>query len=484
MWQLDAIVLIPLAGALVAAMNATRARLVALAVTLANITVLLSLAPSGVFAGEAVHGLFSPQEAGTMWLLTIDGLSLPFVVLTMLLGIVATLASWEVASRPSAHHALLLGLQSAVLGVFLAEHVLLFYVFWEAVLIPMFFLIGRWGYEGRRQAAVKFFLYTFAGSVFMLIGLLIAIMSLGAVTFTALAQAAGGSAGAGFDQALVFALLGIGLLVKLPAVPFHTWLPDAHVQAPTAGSIMLAGILLKMGGYGLIRLAIPIAPQGWETLAPFLLGLGIVGVVFGAAMALVQDDLKRVVAYSSISHMGFVLVALSVGTETAISAAILVMVSHGLVAGLLFYLVGELYERTHTRELASLGGMSSLTPRLAWSLAFAAFASLGLPGLSGFPGELLAVIEGFRSWSWWIAPIGIGLILAAAYNLRVVAKVNHGASPTSLASIPDLGLRPMLGVALLALPILIIGVWPRTVADLSAPAVQRIIELAMRGVSP
>ncbi len=484
MWQLDALVLIPLAGAVVAALAATKAKLVALTFTLANIALFLSLAPSGIFRGEIVHGLFSPQEPGTMWLLTLDGLSLPLVMLTMLLFIVATLSSWGVTSRPAAHHALLLGLQSAILGVFLAEHVLLFYVFWEAVLIPMFFLIGRWGYEGRRQAAVKFFLYTFAGSVFMLIGLLIALMSLEAITFTAMAQTIGGPAGDGFNQVLVFALLSIGLLVKLPAVPFHTWLPDAHVQAPTAGSIMLAGVLLKMGGYGLIRLAIPIAPEGWEALAPLLLILGIVGVVFGAAMALVQDDLKRVVAYSSISHMGFVLVALSVGTETAISAAILVMVSHGLVAGLLFYLVGELYERTHTRELASLGGLSYLTPRLAWSLAFAAFASLGLPGLSGFPGELLAVMEGFRNWSWWIAPVGIGLVLAAAYNLRVVARVNHGPHPPGLSGLSDLGPRALLGVAILAIPVLVIGIWPRIVADLSTPAVQRIIELAVRGVSP
>lgn len=484
MWQLDALILVPLVGALVAALAKAKARLVALAFTLANLVLLLSLAQSGVFAGEVVHGLFSPQEPGTMWLLTLDGLSLPFVFLALLLSIVATLASWRVNSRPSAHHALLLGLQSAILGVFLAEHALLFYVFWEAVLIPMFFLIGRWGYEGRRQAAVKFFLYTFAGSVFMLIGLLIALMSLGAITFTAMAQAAADSPDGAFNHLLVFVLLSIGLLVKLPAVPFHTWLPDAHVQAPTAGSIMLAGILLKMGGYGLIRLAIPVAPEGWNALAPILLLLGIVGVVFGAAMALVQDDLKRVVAYSSISHMGFVLVALSVGTETAISAAILVMVSHGLVAGLLFYLVGELYERTHTRELASLGGMSSLTPRLAWTLTFAAFASLGLPGLSGFPGEFLAVMEGFRSWSWWVAPVGLGLVLAAAYNLRVVARVNHGPHPAGLSGAPDLGFRALLGVSLLAFPILVIGMWPRIITDLSAPAVQRIIELAVRGVSP
>jgi NADH-quinone oxidoreductase subunit M len=396
--------------------------------------------------------------AGTriaVWALSLDGFALPLVALTALLAVVAVLASWEIAEGPSAHHALLLALTSAVMAVFLAADLLLFYVAWEAVLIPMYFLIGVWGHENRRHAAMKFFVYTFAGSALMLVGLIVVILTQG-TSMPAAALPAN-------LQTLVFWLLAAGFLVKVPVWPLHTWLPDAHVEAPTAGSIMLAGVLLKMGGYGLVRLALPLAPQAAKAAAPVLAALGVIGIVYGALMALAQADLKRLVAYSSVSHMGFVVLAVAVGTPAAIGAAMLGMVSHGLVAGLLFLLVGVLYERTHTREIARLGGLAAQLPLWGTAFTFAALASLGLPGLSGFPGELLTVLEGFGRYTWLMAVPALGVVLAAAYNLYAVRRVNHGPMPEEWTGLGDMRTRESLAVSLLAVGIVALGVWPAAV---------------------
>lgn len=484
MLQLDLLVLLPLFGAAVAAFSAERARLVSLLFTAANLAVFFSLVPHQVFSGRALHGIFPPDEPGRIWLFTIDGLSAQLILLALVLAVGATVASWRVTDGAAAFHALLLALQSAIIGVFLAEHVILFYVFWEAVLIPMYFLIGRFGHENRKHAAMKFFLYTFTGSVLMLVGILIAMETLGAATFTALSAAALSPMSAEFPSTLVYWLLLCGLLVKIPVVPFHTWLPDAHVEAPTAGSIILAGVLLKMGAYGVLRLAMPLAPDAWDASRPVLFAFGIIGVVYGAMMAFAQSDLKRLVAYSSVSHMGFVLVAIASGTQASLSAAILVMISHGLISGLLFFLAGELYERSHTRELADFGGLGGVAPLWSTAFTFAALASLGLPGLSGFPGEFLALLEGFAVWSWWMAPIGFGLVMAAAYNLRAVKACVHGPVAKISAGIGDLDIRGVLGVLLLAIPILLLGLWPRLVIDTSASSVGVMIDMLGRGLVP
>jgi NADH-quinone oxidoreductase subunit M len=463
---LTALVLAPVVGALVCLIagrvRPSAVRVVAVAATL------VALALTAIAAGGAATTAAVPAASGSpaiVWLLRLDGLSLPLVVLTSVLGLVAVLASWSETRRPGAHFALLLALQAAVTLVFVADSILLFYAAWEAVLIPMFFLIGGWGHDDRRHAAMKFFLYTFAGSALMLVGLLIAIFASGQWQLSTITTA---SLDAG-TKTVVFWLLVAGFAVKVPMFPLHTWLPDAHVQAPTAGSIMLAGVLLKMGGYGLLRVALPIAPDVARAAAPLFAVLGIVAIVYGALVALAQTDLKRLVAYSSVAHMGFVVLAIAVGTPLALSAAMLVMVAHGLTAGLLFLLVGQLHDRTHTRALERLGGL--LRPLPAWGalFVFASLASLGLPGLAGFPGELATLIEGFSTYGWWMVAVALGVVLAGAYTLRSVRHVAYGVLPAEWGGLHDLGGVEWLAVAPLAVGIVVLGVWPALVGDVVAP---------------
>lgn len=478
MVRLDLIVLAPLVLAVIAAASgSTRsvARLTGLAAPLVQLGLLASLASGRVLAGERIVGVSLSNVR--VWQLSMDGLSLPLVALTGLTGLMAVAASWNEERRPGAHFALLAVLQGAVAAVFLADNLILFYIAWESVLVPMFLLIGGWGSAGARRAATKFLIYTFAGGAVLLVGVIYSIVTVGSDSISAISA----TGGAGTGGPLVFWLLAVGLLVKLPAVPVHTWLPDAHTEAPTAGSIVLAGVLLKMGGYGLIRIALPFAPNGYESAVPILAALGLAGIIWGAVTAFVQTDLKRLVAYSSVAHMGFVLLAVAVGTPAALSAALVTMVSHGFVAGLLFFLVGSLYHRAHTREIACFGGLGAVTPKWGTAFVFASLASAGLPGLSGFPGEFMATLESFRAFGWWTLVAGVGVVLAAAYNLRALRATVQG-PVGGFAELGDLDAVETATSAFTAVAILVVGVAPWLVTSLASPVVTLIADAIGRGV--
>lgn len=472
---------LPLAAVLVCLLVRSRcgsARAVAIAGSVATLVAATILAIA-VTSADPAHLAWQPfgAEGGAPLALFADGLSIAFVLLTAVLGVVAVLVSSPAEDDAPAFFALLLALESAVMTVFLAGDLVLFYVAWEAVLIPMFFLIGGWGHEGRRHAAMKFFIYTFAGSALMLVGLLIVVFVSGESRLSVLQSAALGTGA----RTLVFWLLVAGFAVKIPVFPLHTWLPDAHVEAPTAGSIMLAGVLLKMGGYGFLRLALPVAPEAAHAAAPLFAALGVIGIVYGALMALAQSDLKRLVAYSSVSHMGFVVLAIAVGTPLALTAAMLTMVAHGLTAALQFLLVGLLYDRTHTRALERFGGLMRTLPVWGTAFVFAALASLGLPGLAGFPGELVTVLEGFTAFGWWIAIVAFGVVVASAYALRAVRSVAQGPEREEWLDLSDLDVREASAVAPLAVALVVLGVWPGFVAFVVSPLMTQLATAMGRG---
>jgi NADH-quinone oxidoreductase subunit M len=384
--------------------------------------------------------------------LGLDGLSLWMFGLAALLSLTAVFVSWEaVQDRPVGFYVLLLVLEAAMLGVFAARDVILFYVFFEFTLVPLFFLIGIWGHEERRRAAVKFFIYTLTGSLFTFLGLLAIVLwaasHTGSVTFDieALTDATRihplpMSAAGGWLQLIVFLALLAGFAVKVPIVPFHTWLPLAHVEAPTGGSVDLAGVLLKLGIYGFLRFSMPMLPEATAAAAPWLFGLGVAGIIYGALVALVQTDLKRLIAYSSVSHMGYIVMGLFALTPVATEGANLQLVNHGLSSAGLFALVGMIYERFHTRNIASLGGIAAKAPWLTVFFMLFTFSSIGLPGLNGFVGEFMILAGSFqRAWSgvstaWRSTYLAMsllavaGVVLGAWYMLWAVERVFFGGS--------------------------------------------------------
>ncbi|MFM1996142.1 MAG: hypothetical protein RLZZ111_529 [Planctomycetota bacterium] len=384
--------------------------------------------------------------------LGLDGLSIWLFGLSALLSLTAVLVSWDaIQEKPAGFYVLLLLLEAAMLGVFAARDVILFYVFFEFTLVPLFFLIGIWGHEERRRAAVKFFIYTLTGSVLAFLGLLTIVLwnasHSGVVTFDIAALTAGlkahplpMTAERGWLQWLVFLALFAGFAVKVPIVPFHTWLPLAHVEAPTGGSVDLAGVLLKIGIYGFLRFSLPMLPDASAAAAPWLFGLGVVGILYGALVALVQTDLKRLIAYSSVSHMGYIVMGLFALEPVAIEGANLQLLNHGLSAAGLFAIVGMLYERFHTRSIANLGGIASKAPWLTVLFMLFTFSSIGLPGLNGFVGEFLILAGSFqRAWTGVADSIRIpylvmavtavtGVVLGAWYMLWAVERVFFGPS--------------------------------------------------------
>jgi NADH-quinone oxidoreductase subunit M len=425
----------------------------------------------------------------------IDGISLPLFELTLLLSFLCTIYTWRVLpepGRPKAFLALVLLLETGMAGTFVSFDLVLFFIFWELVLVPMYFLIGIWGSANREYAAIKFFLYTLFGSVFMLLGFIALFFKSNPHTFDIVQLSAQGGAGLAASKAVqnvIFAGLFLGFAIKVPMWPFHTWLPDAHTEAPTVGSVLLAGILLKMGAYGFIRIALPILPQAAKIWAPAIGILAVIAIVYASLACLAQRDLKRLIAFSSVGHMGFVMLGIATLTDVGINAAIFGMVAHGVITGMLFFEVGSIYDRYHTRQIADIGGgMLQKLPLLAGIFAFTAIASLGLPGLAGFWGEVMALISSYSPSHLLSGHVtlfrtlmvfgGIGTILTAGYFLWTLQRVNLGTAPDTWRerALPDASTVELVSWAPLLVGILVLGLFPRIVLGTTNEAVSALVK--------
>jgi NADH-quinone oxidoreductase subunit M len=426
----------------------------------------------------------------------IDGISLPMFELTLLLSFLCAIYSWRILpapGRPKAFFALMLLLETGMAGTFVSFDLVLFFVFWELVLVPMYFMIAVWGSSNREYAAIKFFLYTLFGSVFMLLGFIALFFNSHPHTFDIVQLSQQASAGLALTrtvQNLIFAGLFLGFAIKVPMWPFHTWLPDAHTEAPTVGSVLLAGILLKMGTYGFIRISLPILPQAAKTWAPAIGILAVIAIVYASLACLAQRDLKRLIAFSSVGHMGFVMLGIATLTDVGINAAIFGMVAHGLITGMLFFEVGSIYDRYHTRQISDIGGgMLQKMPLLAGIFAFTAIASLGLPGLAGFWGEVTALLSSYNPAGILSGHLtlfrtlmvfgGIGTILTAGYFLWTLQRVNLGTLPESWKekTLPDVTTVEMLAWVPLLAGILLLGVFPRVVFGTTSEAVTALTKI-------
>ena len=479
-WILHALLAIPMLGALLILLApAARARWIALIVT--TLELVLSL---GLWWGVDTRTGTMQMTSGFDWIpawgvryaVGIDGISLTMVLLTTLLMPLCVLGSWtQITTRERGYYALLLALTTGVLGVFVATDLFLFYVFWEVMLIPMYFIIGIWGGKNRLYAAIKFFIFTMAGSLLMLVAIVAMVWWIGGRTgvlsfdYAHLLANARMLGPAGLSPWL-FAAFALAFAIKVPVFPFHTWLPDAHVEAPTAGSVLLAAVLLKMGTYGFLRFAVPFFPD--VAMSPFVTNLvvvlAVIGIVYGALVALVQPDIKKLVAYSSVSHLGFVMLGIWAATVASLDGAVMVMIGHGFSTGALFFLVGMLYERRHTREIAAYGGLARVVPIMSLIFTIVALSSIGLPGLNGFVGEFLVLVGSFRIHPVATGIAATGVIFAAAYMLWALQRVflNRLDKPEN-EGIRDLGPRELLVMAPLLAGIIWMGLYP-------APVLQRI----------
>jgi NADH-quinone oxidoreductase subunit M len=488
---LTAAIFLPIVGAALMALiprdREDMLKAVALLITAATAIITVSL----LFGFDLDDAGSLQYESNTSWIdvinsryhIGIDGISLPLLILSAVITLLCVIYSWDhfpEPHNPKAFLILMLVLETGMNGTFAAQDLILFFVFFELVLLPMYFMIGVWGGPNRQYAAIKFFLYTLFGSALMILSFL-ALYFKGGQTFDIplLIEQAGAITHG--TQLLIFGGLFMGFAIKVPMFPFHTWLPDAHTEAPTVGSVILAAVLLKLGTYGFIRIAIPILPEAAQSWAPWIGLLAVIGIIYGALGCLAQQDMKRLIAFSSVAHMGFVMLGIATLTDFGINAAVFGMVAHGLITGMLFFVAGSIQERFHTRELSRLGGLLLQAPRLGWILGFCAFASLGLPGLAGFWGEFPAILSAYQpadglneaTFRAYMAVAAIGTVFAAGYLLWMLQRVAFGTvSPEfEKAHIHDVHIPEYLAWTPLLIGILLFGIFPHLLFDMIDPAV-------------
>jgi NADH-quinone oxidoreductase subunit M len=464
--------LFPLAGAVTLALigravSDRDVKIVALAaalVTFAASLLILRDFSTGQPGYQLIERAWWVRSFGLQYLVGVDGISLWLVLLTTFLFPVSILASWKVETNVARYMIALLALETAVLGTFLSLDLLLFFLFFEALLVPMYLIIGGWGSANRVHAAIKFFLFTMAGSAFLLVAILFLYARSGQpgpATFDVQQLSQVAAALPVQTARWLFLAFFVAFAVKVPLFPLHTWLPDAHTEAPTAGSVLLAGVLLKVGAYGLLRFNLSLFPEASRHFATFVSVLAVIGIIYGAVCALIQTDVKRLVAYSSVSHLGFVVLGIFAFTQQAVTGGVLQMVNHGLATGALFLLVGMVYERTHTRELAEMGGLAGVMPWLLGALLFTVFASAGLPGLNSFVGEFLVIVGTFAVSHVFGALSAIAVVLAAIYLLWSYQRVAYGPLREEHRHLTDLSGREVAVLAPVLALILVFGIYPK-----------------------
>ena len=496
-WLVTLAVFLPLVGSLVILLipkeNETAAKVTALLAS--GLALLAGIAIAFRFDYSAAHEL--QMAVKLSWIpqidvnyhVAVDGISLALLLLSLFITFLCVIYSWDHLPEPrnaKAFLALMLLLETGMSGTFVAFDLILFFIFWELVLLPMYFLIGLWGGPRREYAAIKFFLYTLLGSAFMLLGFLALYFKTGTFDIVELTNARPEFARA--TSLILFGGLFLGFAIKVPMFPFHTWLPDAHTEAPTVGSVLLAAVLLKMGTYGFVRIALPILPEAARSWAPTIGLLGAIGIIYAALCCMAQSDLKRLIAFSSVGHMGFVMLGIATLTPIGINAAVFGMLAHGVITGMLFFLAGSIHERYHTREIAEIGGgMLKKIPLIASILAFMSFASLGLPGLAGFWGEFPALLASYQpapglplsAFRTFMVMGGIGTVLVAGYFLWMLQRVNLGEVPSRWQSLHahDINAYELISWAPLIVLTVLMGVYPKLVFSVTngaATAIARI----------
>jgi len=475
---------LPIVGGVVVAAtggdaNAPRARGLALLFSLLTLFAMIPLYlkfNAGTHAMQFVEDYVWVDAFKIRYRLGIDGISLLLILLTSFSTVLVVISAWRVIERRVAQYfAAFLFMEGVMIGVFCALDAILFYVFWEAMLVPMFIIIGLWGGPNRVYATIKFFLYTFIGSVLMLVALIYLYFQTGNFDILAFqAQPLGLTA-----QTLIFLAFLAAFAVKVPMWPVHTWLPDAHVEAPTGGSVILAAIMLKMGGYGFLRFSLPITPDASHELAGLMIALSLIAVVYIGLVALVQEDMKKLIAYSSVAHMGFVTLGFFIFNVQGMEGGIIQMISHGFVSGALFLCVGVLYDRLHSRQIKDYGGVAAPMPMFAAFFMLFAMANSGLPGTSGFVGEFLVILGSFQVNVWYALAAGTTLVFGAAYTLWMYKRVIFGEIVNNkVAALTDIEAREWFFLAALAVAVLLMGLWPKPFLDVMHTSVEHLLTQA------